>query len=114
MKHLDLARDVLDSELLDSDGKACGRVDNLDLQTGSNGELRIRALLVGPGALSPRLPALVERLIEICIGRPQVTVPWSEVERVDRCVRLRRRADELGLAHWNRIVGRWIARLPRS
>jgi sporulation protein YlmC with PRC-barrel domain len=114
MKYLDLARDVLDSALLDVDGKACGRVDNVKLDTGSNGELRISALLVGPGALSLRLPALVERLVQICIGRHQVIVPWSEVERVDQRVRLRRRAAELGLARGNRIVGRWIATLPWS
>src|SRR5215212_4641052 len=114
MKPIDLARDVLESELVDVDGMPCGRVDNIDLETGSNGELRIRVLLVGPGALSFRLPALVERLVQICISRHQVIVPWSEIERVDGRVRLRRRADELKLANANRIVGRWIAKLPWS
>jgi sporulation protein YlmC with PRC-barrel domain len=114
MKPIDLARDVLDSELIDADGTPCGRVDNLDLEIGSHGELRVRALLVGPGALSLRLPAMVERLVQICISRNQVIVPWSEIERVDGRVRLRRRADELKLANANRIVGRWIAKLPWS
>ena len=114
MSDLDLARDVLDCELVDSDGVACGRVDNVDLQSGPDGALCVRALLVGPGALAPRLPALLQRLLELGGTRKQVSVPWSEVERIEGVVRLRRRAAELELGRLNRKLGRWLSRLPMS
>ena len=114
MNDLDLARDVLDCQLMDSEGVACGRVDNVDLQVGPDGALRVRALLVGTGALVARLPALLQWLLELGGRRRQVSVPWSEVERIDGVVRLRRRAAELELGRLNRKAGRWLSKVPLS
>ncbi len=114
MSRLQLARDVLDNELLDVDGTACGRVDNLELETDAKGALRIGAVLVGPAALTLRLPALLHQIVRLCGGTHQVRVRWSEVERVDGSVRLKRRASELGLGKLNRKIGRWVSRLPKS
>src|SRR4051795_2189177 len=108
MSHCDLARDILDTQILDVEGTACGRVDDLELEIDSKGRLRVTALLIGPGALSARLPALVECIVQICLGRSRVRVPWADVKRAHGEVHLRRRAAELGLGRANRKVGRWV------
>jgi sporulation protein YlmC with PRC-barrel domain len=114
MSTLDLARDVLDSEIFDSEGTLCGRVDNIEMETGPGAALHVKALLVGSRAFAPRLPALAQRLLELCGARGQVRVPWAQVERVENGVRLRCRGGDLGLGRVNRKAGRLLARLPRS
>jgi sporulation protein YlmC with PRC-barrel domain len=110
MTHCDLARDILDTQILDVEGTACGRVDDLELKIDSKGRLHVNALLIGPGALSARLPALLECIVQMCFSRSRVRVPWSDVKRAHGEVHLRRRAAELGLGRTNRKLGRWISR----
>jgi sporulation protein YlmC with PRC-barrel domain len=96
---LDLGYRVLDQELVDVNGRRCGRVDDVEL---AGDPLRATALLVGPGVYPGRLPArlgkLARRLVgpEV-IGRNVVRVPWDEIDEIDVAVRLRRPARELGL-----------------
>jgi hypothetical protein len=110
MTQCDLARDILDNQILDVEGIACGRVDDLELEIDVKGGLRVKALLVGPRALSARLPALLAYVVQMCSRRPRLRVPWSDVERAHGEVHLRRRAAELGLGRTNRKLGRWISR----
>jgi sporulation protein YlmC with PRC-barrel domain len=114
MTTLDLARDVLDQAILDSEGMLCGRVDDLELQIGKNGQISVHALLVGPGAWAPRLPALPRFIVELFAGTSVVRVPWSSVERVEREVRLRCTAREAGLGAAERRAARWLAWLPKT
>jgi sporulation protein YlmC with PRC-barrel domain len=52
---LDLQRDLLDRQIVDSDGSFLGKVDDLELQQDEQGRLHVTALLLGPGPLSRRL-----------------------------------------------------------
>ncbi|HZP88292.1 MAG TPA: hypothetical protein VFB54_15885 [Burkholderiales bacterium] len=112
--HWDLARDLLDHELVDSHGVPCGRVDDIELEACSDGTLRITALLSGPGARSARLPGLAQWLVRKIGGSTVRRVPWSEVAKIDTALRLRRDAQSLGLNGADRRLGRWIAKLPKS
>lgn len=111
---LDLAYGVLDHQLVDSDGRRCGKVDDLELEGKAGGDLRVVALLVGPSAWRGRLPGPVARLSARLFARQLVRVPWEAVETVEAAVHLRKTAAELGLC---RDEDRWaerIARIPGS
>jgi len=111
---VDLYRQVLDHALLDADEWLCGAVDDLEVEGEIGGPLRVTALLVGPGAWVPRLPALLRVILPRFVGTRCVRVPWSEVCVVGEHIRLRSRAAELGLATADRKLGLRLARLPGS
>jgi sporulation protein YlmC with PRC-barrel domain len=113
MKHLDLMREVLDQEIVDIDGVACGTVDDLEFHDTPQGPV-VAALLVGPGAWMTRLPALLRVLARPLFGTGCVRVPWSQVREVDEQVKLAAKAGTLGLGVLDRKVGAWLRRLPKS
>jgi hypothetical protein len=47
--------DLLDRQLLDRNGMACGNVDDIELTVNDDGTVYVTALLTGPGVLSYRL-----------------------------------------------------------
>jgi sporulation protein YlmC with PRC-barrel domain len=47
--------DLLDRQILDSDGEPVGKVDDVELDRGPDGALRVAALLVGQQALGDRI-----------------------------------------------------------
>src|SRR4029079_83330 len=55
MRRLDLLREVLDHEVVDVEGTSCGMVDDIEFAAGERGP-EVAALLIGPGAWTPRLP----------------------------------------------------------
>jgi len=113
-EYVDLYRQVLDHALLDADEWMCGTVDDLEVEGGIGEPLRVTALLVGPGAWTPRLPALFARLLPRVFGHHYVRVPWSEVSELGEDIKLRSRAAALGLASIDRRLGLLIAKLPGS
>jgi hypothetical protein len=118
-EYVDLYRQVLDHALLDADNWPCGIVDDLEVEggpreDGTNEPLRVTALLVGPGAWTPRLPALLARTFPHLFGKRCVRVPWSEVSELGEQIKLRSRAAALGLGIVDRRLGLLIAKLPGS
>ncbi len=74
---MDLVRDVLDTQVIDRNGRAMGRVDGISLECRAGKPPRVGALLIGPSALGHRLsPRLgrwveaIERALGIDKGRP--------------------------------------------
>ena len=112
--YLDLCRQVLDHVLVDPDDMPCGTVDDVELAGGEGVPLRVEALLVGPGAWGPRLPALFSRLARACCGTRITRVPWTEVAEVGEHIRLKSRGAVLGLGITDREVGLRIAKIPGS
>jgi sporulation protein YlmC with PRC-barrel domain len=110
--YVDIYREILDHALRDADDWECGTVDDIEVEGGIGGPLRITALLVGPGAWAPRLPAWAARLVPHLFGTSCVRVPWSEVSEVGEYIRLGSRAAALGLGTIERKLGLRIARLP--
>ncbi len=103
----DLMRDLLDHELVDSNGVSCGMVDDVVLEATAL-SLQVVALLAGPGAWMPRLPALARVAIRWFAGTRRVRVSFEEVAEVSEVIRLRRPATELGLGIVDRRVGNWL------
>lgn len=111
---LDIIREVLDHEVVDSNDVPCGMVDDIELEGGPGSELRVKALLVGVGVWSDRLPKLVGRVLRWTFGGRKTRVPWSEVSVITERVKLKSRASELGLGIADRKASRLLKRLPGS
>jgi sporulation protein YlmC with PRC-barrel domain len=110
----DIGFRLLDEELIDSDGRRCGKVDDVDLAGKPGEQVTIAAILVGPGAYVPRLPGRLRGVGERLAGKRTIRVPWEEVEEVEATVRLKRQARDLGLGEGDRSARRMVAWIPGS
>lgn len=109
-----VAHRLLDEQILDCEGRRCGRVDDIEL-TGS--PPRITALLVGEGLYPRRLPPRLRRAARRLVGPERwganaLRIPWSEVEETDATVTLRGKAEELGLGEGDDPERWMVRRLP--
>ena len=95
---LKLVSGLRDLQIVDSDDRNCGIVDDIELEGKPGGVLRVKALLVGPGAYSKRVPGWAMPLVRLLAGDGIVRVKWSEVESVASVVKLASPAAKLGLA----------------
>ncbi|HEU5212366.1 MAG TPA: PRC-barrel domain-containing protein [Gaiellaceae bacterium] len=108
MSRIDLALGILDHQLIDSQGRRCGKVDDLELDG-----LDVKAIVsgrsgwAGRGRLG-RLTAWLAR------GPRAVLVPWDEVRAVDDAVRLRKTAGELRLGRGDDRARQLVERIPGS
>jgi sporulation protein YlmC with PRC-barrel domain len=112
MTDLDLGLGLLDHQLLDSDGRRCGNVDDLELEGVGEGEPRVTAILSGPPVWRGR--GVLGRLASWIASGDTVRVPWEEVERIDAGVHLRKTCRELRLGRGDDRARPWIERIPGS
>jgi sporulation protein YlmC with PRC-barrel domain len=112
MTELDLALSVLDHQLMDSEGRRCGNVDDLELEGVAAGEPRVVAILTGPPAWRGR--GVFGRLAASIIRGELVRIPWEEVAEIESCVQLRKSAQELRLGRGDDRLRPWIEKLPGS
>jgi sporulation protein YlmC with PRC-barrel domain len=94
---LKLLSEVRDLQVVDSEGRNCGVVDEIELAGAPGKALRIKALLIGPGAWRGRLHGWVFALVRQVAGERITRVPWSAVDHVTGRVFLNRKAEALGL-----------------
>jgi len=105
---------LLDEQILDSDGKRCGRVDDIELR---GSPPRIAALLVGEGLYPRRLPKRLRGVARKLAG-PELwganalRVPWEKVDRIDAALHLCCKAEELGLGEGDDPERWMVRRLP--
>jgi hypothetical protein len=110
-EELDLALGILDHQLLDSEGRRCGNVDDLAIQGGPGEEAEVVAILSGPNVWRGRA-GLLGRIAARLGGEGRVRVPWSEVAAVESHVRLKKRAPDYGLGRADDRLRPWIERIP--
>ena len=107
---LDLGLGVLDHQLVDSEGRNCGKVDDLDLgPLIGEGAPEVRAILAGGNAWHGRglLGRLAARL-----GGNAVHIPWGDVAEVGAVVELKRTASELRLGRGDDRARRLVSWIP--
>jgi sporulation protein YlmC with PRC-barrel domain len=109
-----VAHRLLDEQILDSEGRHCGRIDDIELR---GSPPRITALLVGEGLYPRRLPrrlrSLARRLAgPECWGANVMRIPWEEVDEIGAAVRLRGKAEEMGLGSGDDPEKWMVKRLP--
>jgi sporulation protein YlmC with PRC-barrel domain len=116
MRHneFDVGYWLLDDELVDARGRRCGRVDDVELSGGPGRKATISKILSGPGVFPGRLPERLRPLARRFLSDHVVEVPWSEVKDVDVVVRLKRRAEELGLGRGDDEASGFLKKLPGS
>jgi sporulation protein YlmC with PRC-barrel domain len=61
-RRIDAALQLMDRQIVDSNGRLAGKVDDVELARRADGTLAVTAILLGPGALGPRLHGLIGRL----------------------------------------------------
>ena len=105
-----LVSQLLDLPLIDKDERWCGVVDDIEFDGSAGKEARLKALLVGPGAYKARLPAALFWLVDKVAGDRIVRVPVSQVDRIDSAVRLKCKAEKVGLHRTEDKVRAWIPR----
>ena len=107
---LKLVSQLLDLPLLDSEGKYCGIVDDIELVGGPGKDLELRALLVGPGAYAGRLPRWAMWLVAKVAGDHITRVAMDKVRTISDSVHLACPGSELGLRKSEAAAGQWIPR----
>jgi sporulation protein YlmC with PRC-barrel domain len=99
---------LLDLPITDSDGRWCGVVDDVELSGEVGKEMRLAALLVGPGAYAARLPRWMFWIVRKIAGDRVTRVPVSEVESIRSAVHLKVRAESVGLNKTEDAARRWV------
>jgi sporulation protein YlmC with PRC-barrel domain len=109
-----VAHRLLDEQILDSEGRRCGRVDDIELR---GSPPRVTALLVGEGLYPRRLPRRLRGLARRIAGEERwganaLRVPWEEVDDINAAVHLRGKAEEIGLGAGDDPENWMVKRLP--
>jgi hypothetical protein len=110
-KTINLGLHLVDRQLLDSEDRRCGNVDDLALEGGPGEKLEVAAIFSGPGVWRRRA-GLIGRFAAWVGGGSVVRIPWEEVANVSAHVKLRRRAEELGLGRGDDRLRPFIQRIP--
>ena len=108
---IDLGLLLVDHQLLDSEGRRCGNVDELALEGGPGEPLEVVAILTGLGALRGRAGWSGRFLAWLGGGRTTKS-PWEDVEDVASHVKLRKRAQTLGLGTGDDRLRPYIEKIP--
>jgi sporulation protein YlmC with PRC-barrel domain len=103
-----LVSELLDLPLYDTEGKYCGIVDDVEFSGRPGGELKLKALLVGPGAYEGRLPSWAMRLVRSIAGDRITRVPMDKVRTIGSAVHLECPGRDLGLHRGEQRAGRLI------
>lgn len=110
-KTIDLGLLLVDHQLLDSEERRCGNVDELELEGGPGEPLEVVAILSGPGALRGRA-GRTGRFVAWLGGGWKVRIPWEDVDDVAAHVKLRKRAQTLGLGRGDDHLRPYIEKIP--
>jgi sporulation protein YlmC with PRC-barrel domain len=105
-----MVSELLDLPLFDAEGLYCGIVDDVELSGGPGKELKLKALLVGPGAYAGRLPAWAMWLVRRIAGDRMTRVPMDKVRTINTAVHLECAGGDLGLQKSEAAARRWIPR----
>jgi sporulation protein YlmC with PRC-barrel domain len=108
---INLASGVLDHQLIDSDGRRCGRVDDLELTDDDPPEVTM--ILWGPPVRRQRVRGAFARFIAGLGPAHTTKIPWEEVDKVGPRLELRKPAEELGLKTADDRVREWFEGLWR-
>jgi sporulation protein YlmC with PRC-barrel domain len=108
---VDVVLSILDHQLVDGEGRNCGKVDDLEIAGLDGDSPEVVEILVGGNAWRSR--GLLGRLAARLSG-DAVHVPWREVDAVTSVVTLKRPAAELRLNHGDDRWARLIEKVPGS
>jgi len=108
--HLKIVSQLLDVPIIDKDERSCGIVDDIELGGSAGKEMRVEALLVGPGAYKGRMPKWMYWLVRKIAGNRMVRVPAKAVVEIGSVVKLNVCGEDLGLHQAEDKAAGWIPR----
>ena len=116
---MELGKEVMDKQLLDGEGRRCGKVDDLLLLSEDNEPPVVSAILAQQGALAQdmgqltlKLALFLYRLLGVRDAKP-VEIDWRLVEKLDVVVHMSKSRSDLGLDRLQRAVGeRVMSKIP--
>jgi hypothetical protein len=110
---------LLDRQIVDRDGQFVAKVDDLEFERGSDGELYIAKIMIGPRALGPRLRGRlgvwVRSIAERLSTEPIPTIDFALVTEIESSVTVATSRDDLDvtpLEDW--VRDHVISRVPGS
>jgi hypothetical protein len=117
---MDLIRDLLDTKVVDRNGREMGRVDSVVLEVREGTAPRVVALELGPEVLAGRLHPMFGRWVEglehafgVAEGRPVRIVPAQVLTMHDH-VKVDLAVGETAGALIEHHLRRWLASIPGS
>jgi hypothetical protein len=111
---IDLGLMVLDRQLLDSGGRRCGKVDDLEIEGEPGQEAKVSAIVTGPAAWSSGSHGPLGWLAARIGHADVVRIGLDKVESGGAVIELRSTAKELGLGRGDDRARRWLAGVPGS
>jgi sporulation protein YlmC with PRC-barrel domain len=105
---IQLMSGLLDLPILDKDWRYCGIVDDIEFDEEADHALRVKALMVGPGAYRGRLPGWAFRIVRWIAGDHVSRVPWDAIDEIGSAAVLKVSGDVYGLHRGDDKAGRWI------
>ena len=107
---LKIVSQLLDLPIIDKDERSCGVVDDVELTGEPGKEMRIKSLLVGPGAYEGRMPGWMYWLVRTIAGDRMVRVPADQVIEIGSVVKLKCAAEKVKLHVVENRASSWIPR----
>jgi hypothetical protein len=104
-EHVDLAYRLLDLDLVDSTGRRCGKVDDLEFSGGPGQTVYVAAIVTGTGAFPGRFIRPLRRYAARIFRGKTTRIAWRTVGEVQAVVELTRTAAQLDLATGDRKLG---------
>jgi sporulation protein YlmC with PRC-barrel domain len=115
---VDLVRDLLDTMVVDRNGRELGRVDSIIIERREGAPPRVSALEIGPAALGYRLHPFIGRMIagvEYALGfsegRP-VRIEFSQVLNVGEKIKVDVAVGETAAGAVEQRLRRVVSRIP--
>jgi sporulation protein YlmC with PRC-barrel domain len=117
---LDVHLDLLDKQVVDSEGRMCGKVDDAELTREADGTTLVTALLIGPIALAPRFGGRIGTwLVSLArhtagdLERQPHRVVMAHVIEIDSVIKLDATRFDLDLVQGDQwVADHIIGRLP--
>ena len=103
---------LLDCQIVDSEGKRCGKVDNVLFEQRPKGAI-IKSLLVGFDTWHEGESGIIRWIFShIIFSKEVIEIPWEYVEEIFPLVKLKVKGSELGLRLIDERLGKIIRRIP--
>src|SRR5215208_6275422 len=115
-ERIDLGFMLMDRQLIDSTGRRCGKVDDLDLEGGPGEEATVVAVVSGPEAWGAGKHGPIGWLMARLFGHGggAALVHLDTIDELGPVIKLKLPAAELGLGGGDDRAAEFVRRIPRS
>jgi sporulation protein YlmC with PRC-barrel domain len=117
---VDVVHDLLDTAVVDRNGREMGRVDSIVVDVRDDAPPRITGLEIGPAVLASRVMPMLGRIVAgiehafgVDEGRP-LRIPVSKILGITHHVKVDIAAGQTSAGAVEHLLRRWVSRIPGS